>query len=144
MWHFAFYFLKSAGKTIFEVALEHYAITIIKNQSSHYLTAHIDEICKSDEPKLLDTYAARSTGYISKEEAMKRITNSNTELANNIKQKMHELYQTEDFVIVKTYDDIIEKELELTIEEASTTQLSEAQPSESQPSTYYSAICTIL
>ena len=99
MLHFAFFMLKSTSKTIFEAAIDHYAIEIIK-RGGLYSTVHIHELCANDEPIFSDTYATRASGYYTKEQALEKIIESESSTAIDIKNLMIELHKTEDLIII--------------------------------------------
>lgn len=91
LYHVGLTVIKETSKTILEMALEHYISNLITKK--HKISSlHIDEICKSDNPIFADKYTAKTKGYYSLNQAMKKIESSNTLFANNIKQKIKDLY----------------------------------------------------
>lgn len=94
------------SKAAFEAAVEYYVNRIVKNQTG-YLTAHIDEICTTDDPELKDTFVARATGYTSTEKSMIQVLRSNTELCKKIREHAARHTQ-EEFVIVEPQEPMLQ------------------------------------
>lgn len=98
--HLGLLAIKGLSKTAFELALEYYAGKIVK-KNSQYAIHHIDEICLKESPEFHDTYAVRSKGYCSAEEALKKIESSDTEMAKNIMLLVVKLHEEDDFTILE-------------------------------------------
>jgi hypothetical protein len=83
---------KELGHTLVERAIEYHAKDVIR-RGTDYMLSHIEEICTSDNPKFPDTYANRTQGYCSIEEAYHKINKSDTDLARKIKQCIVNIHQ---------------------------------------------------
>jgi uncharacterized phage infection (PIP) family protein YhgE len=97
--HFGLQILSGVSKTIFEVALEYYASSVIRSKTG-YLSSHINEICSNENPNLEDTYANRVQGYKTLEESMAKVLESDTELCKKITALMKSLHKEDDFVVL--------------------------------------------
>jgi hypothetical protein len=103
--HLGLIVLKGLSKTAFELALEYYVGKAIKS-GDQYLVHHIDEICSKNKsnPDFSDTYAARIKGYCSIQEALKKIDESNSPLALEMKDLIARLHEEDDYIIVEQSD----------------------------------------
>lgn len=109
--HLGLIILKGASKPIIEMILEYYACQLVK-KNGKYMAHHIEQICTADDKDSLefkDTYLARVKGYCTTEEAMKKIEDSNSKLAIEIKGIIKKIHEEGDYLVIDSYsreDDI--------------------------------------
>lgn len=92
--HVAYVMIHSLAKPIIEVALERYTTKLVK-VNGKYLVHQIDSICNVGT-EVADSYAVRTRGYCTTEEAVSKLEASETDLARQIKTLAQELHKSDD------------------------------------------------
>jgi hypothetical protein len=107
--HIGLLIAKGLGQTLVERAIEYYAKDVIR-RGTDYMLSHIEEICSNNTPKFTDTYANRTQGYCSIEEAYYKINKSDAAVAVKIKQYIVNLHQEGAYTVI---DDVTEDSIDV-------------------------------
>jgi hypothetical protein len=101
--HVGLILIKSASKTIAEIAFELYAKHLIKTAKG-YLAHQIDILCETGEDVSHDLYISRTKGHYTLEQVLHKLENAKSDRAKKIKQFMYSLHEEDDFVLIDTCD----------------------------------------
>jgi hypothetical protein len=103
--HIAHVVLKYTGRSIIDLALERYASHLVKT-SYGYLVYQVDALL-TDNKVIPDSYAARTLGYYTLDEVIKKIESGKSDISKQIVSYSFSLHEDDDFILVDDVDNVI-------------------------------------
>lgn len=101
--HIGLFLIKSASKTVIELALELYANHIIKFAKG-YLVHQIDALCDTGDEIPHSLYISHAKGYYNIEQVINKLETSKSPVVQKIKHFMFWLHEDDDFIVVEHKD----------------------------------------